>query len=302
MSSLALLPLCFALGYLLRLSGRLPLEAHKALNAVVINVALPALVLRHVHGLTLDPALLLPAVMPWVLFGLGVAFFGLVGRFRGWSPHTIGGLMLTGGLANTSFVGLPMIEAFYGPGLLSVGIVADQLGSYFVLGTLGVLAATLLSAAGPVSFGLLLRSVVSFPPFQAMVLAIVLSPVPYPDAVTVLLDRLSAMLTPLALISVGYQLRFSGIRSNLAELSAGLFYKLLLGPALMAVLFATGFKLHGAVLQVSVFEAAMGPHIGAAIVAINHGLNPRLVTLMVGLGIPLSLLTASMWSQLLRGI
>jgi predicted permease len=44
---------CFALGVLLRRSGRLPEDAHKVLNAFVINVALPALVLRHVpppHG------------------------------------------------------------------------------------------------------------------------------------------------------------------------------------------------------------------------------------------------------------
>jgi hypothetical protein len=33
--------------------------------------------------------------------------------------------MLSGGLANMSFVGLPMIEAFYGPAFLSVGILVE---------------------------------------------------------------------------------------------------------------------------------------------------------------------------------
>ena len=37
--------------------------------------------------------------------------------------------------------------------------------------------------------------------------------------------------------------------------------------------------------RVTVFEAAMGPQIGGAIVAVQHGLNPPLVSLMVGLGI-----------------
>jgi len=37
--------------------------------------------------------------------------------------------MLTGGLANTSFIGLPMIETFYGPQFLGLGILIDQLGS-----------------------------------------------------------------------------------------------------------------------------------------------------------------------------
>ena len=41
----------------------------------------------------------------------------------------------------------------------------------------------------------------------------------------------------------------------------------------------------------TIFEAAMAPQIGAAIVAMEHKLDPPLVTLMVGIGIPLSFLT-----------
>jgi predicted permease len=87
------------------------------------------------------------------------------------------------------------------------------------------------------------------------------------------LDRLAATLTPLALVSVGYQLRFGGIRASLRELSAGLLYKLVLGPALVALLFVVGLRAGGPVLQVTVFEAAMGPQIGGAIVAMDHGLR-----------------------------
>jgi predicted permease len=59
---------------------------------------------------------------------------------------------------------------------------------------------------------------------------------------------------------------------------------------------------NGAVTQVTIFEAAMAPQIGAAIVAIEHKLDPPLVTLMVGIGIPLSFLTLPLWWYLLRGI
>jgi predicted permease len=48
--------------------------------------------------------------------------------------------------------------------------------------------------------------------------------------------------------------------------------------------------------RVTLFEAAMGPQIGGAIVAVQHGLNPPLVSLMVGLGISLSFLTLPLWS------
>ena len=39
----------------------------------------------------------------------------------------------------------------------------------------------------------------------------------------------------------------------------------------------------------------MGPQIGGAIVAIQYGLKPALITLMVGVGIALSFLTLPLW-------
>ena len=48
---------------------------------------------------------------PWLLFALGAAFFWTVGRTLGMSRSTTGALTLTGAMANTSFVGIPMIGA-----------------------------------------------------------------------------------------------------------------------------------------------------------------------------------------------
>ena len=53
------------------------------------------------------------------------------------------------------------------------------------------------------------------------------------------------------------------------------------------------------ILSVTVFEAAMGPMIGASIVAMDHELDPPLLTLMVGVGIPLLFLTIPVWWHLL---
>ena len=94
-------------------------------------------------SLKLDSSLILPALMAWIMFGIGCAFFWFMGRALRLSPATTGGLMLTGGLANTSFIGLPMIQTFYGSEYLGLGILIDQVGSYFVLSTLGVLVASI---------------------------------------------------------------------------------------------------------------------------------------------------------------
>ena len=298
MNNYVLLGACLLLGFFLRRSGRLPDNAAASLNGFVVHISLPALTLTYVHGLKLDTSLILPALMAWVMFGVGCGFFWLAARALGFSRATTGGLMLTGGLANTSFIGLPMIDTFYGPQFLGLGILIDQLGSYFVLSTLGILVASLYSGHS-MNAKTVIRKIVLFVPFQAFVLALLLMPFEYPIWLDELLKRLGATLVPIALVSVGYQLQLSQVRGKAYALTVGLVFKLAVAPALILLLFAGVLGAEGPVLSVTVFEAAMGPMIGASIVAIDHELDPPLLTLMVGVGIPLSFLTLPVWWHLL---
>ncbi len=303
MNNIILLLVCFGLGIALRAGGRLPETAPAALNGFVVNVSLPALTLVTLHGLKLQPQLALSALMPWMLFGAGVGFFWLVGRVLGLSRSTTGALMLTGSLANTSFIGLPMIETWYGAKYLGIGIVVDQLGSYLVLSTLGiVLAGACASRSARFDARALARKVFSFAPFVSLLAALALTPVSYPQWVVLLLGRLGGTLVPLALVSVGFQLRLSQIRGRMKVLALGLGFKLVLGPLLMLAVLVGVLGQRGPVIQVTLFEAAMGPMIGAAIVAMDHDLDPSLVTLMVGLGIPLSFATLPAWWWLLQAL
>jgi predicted permease len=102
------------------------------------------------------------------------------------------------------------------------------------------------------------------------------------------------------LFSVGLQLRFDQTRGIKTALALGLAFKLLLAPAVLALLYFSFARTGDDVARVTLFEAAMGPQIGGAIVAIQHGLNPPLVSLMVGVGITLSFITLPLWSQLLH--
>lgn len=101
-------------------------------------------------------------------------------------------------------------------------------------------------------------------------------------------------------MSVGYQLRFADLRGRIPALTLGFFFKLMLGPLLIAIVLVKLIGSAGPVTQVTIFEAAMGPQIGAAIVAMEHKLDPPLVILMVGLGIPLSFLTLPLWWYVLQ--
>jgi predicted permease len=301
MANIILLALCLLAGIGLRKTGRFPAETPAALNGFIIHIALPALAILHIHSLKIDASLLLAAAMAWILFGCAWLLFGAAGRVFRVDPRTTGALLLVAGLGNTSFVGLPMIEAYFGKEHLGIGIIADQLGSFMVLSTLGILAATIYSS-GNASPQQMARKILLFPPFQALVLALVLRPFPFPAWVSVILEKLGGTLTPLALVSVGFQLRLSGLRDVIKPLSAGLFYKLVLGPALIMLLYVLLLGARGPVVQVTIFESAMAPMITAGIIAIDHNLKPHLVGMLVGIGIPLSFITLHLWHLLLTGI
>ena len=96
---------------------------------------------------------------------------------------------------------------------------------------------------------------------------------------------------PLALVSVCHQLRLSAVGGRFKELCLGLGFKLLLQPLAILLTYQGVLGLRGPIAPVTIHEAAMGPMIGAGIVAMDNDLDFLLVTLMVGINIPLSFLT-----------
>jgi predicted permease len=301
MNNIILLLLCLGIGAALRATGRLPENAHGVLNTFIIYVSLPALILTHIRGIELQPGLFYAVAMPWLLFAAGAAFFWSIAKTMRFTPQTTGGLILSSGLGNTSFVGLPMIEAFYGASGLAVGILIDQLGTYMVLSTAGILVAALYSSR-TVSLREIAQRIATFPPFIALIAALLLLPFEYPQWLGEVLRRLGDTLVPLALVSVGYQLRLNELNGTKMPLTMGLGFKLLIGPLILMLLYVNLLGARGPVVQITLFESAMGPQIGAAIVAIQHGLNPSLITLLVGSGILLSFLTLPMWWYVLQSV
>jgi malate permease and related proteins len=50
-----------------------------------------------------------------------------------------------------------------------------------------------------------------------------------------------------------------------------------------------------AVSKIAVLEAAMPPMLGASMIAMDHELEPDLVAALIGIGVPLSMLTDWLW-------
>ncbi len=191
-----------------------------------------------------------------------------------------------------------MIEAWIGRDGLPYGIVIDQLGSYLALSTFGLMVAARYSGQ-PLHWSEMARRIVTFPPLVALVIALVLRPVTFPPVLDDALARLGATVAPIALLSVGCQLRLGALRTHLNAVALGLGYKLVLGPLVIALALVLLFQLDAPTTSLArtviVFEAAMGPMIGAAVVANHFKLNNEVTSLMVGLGVPLSLIGAPLW-------
>jgi predicted permease len=282
-------------GILLRKSGRLPDSTPNILNRYVIWIALPAAILATVPTLDLDASHLIPATMPWFVFIVGFVIFWIASKPMGIEKRTLGALLLTGTLGNTSFVGFPMLRALIGEESLKTAIMIDQAGSFLVVSSLGLITANVFSRH-ETSVKEILRRIMLFPPFIVLLLALLLRSIEIGDGFTSFFRILSYTLGPAALIAVGYQLRFnkSLLRKKSKVLTLGLTYKLLIAPALVAWCYSL-LAIDDQAWLVTSLEAAMPPMITAAIIANEHGLDDELTSLMVGIGIPLSIVTVPLW-------
>src|ERR1019366_29213 len=216
----------------------------------------------------------------------------LAGRAR------IGALTLVGGLGNTAFMGCPMIEALRGAPGLSLAVIGDQTGCFTAL-VIGGVAVTVIYAGRELRPWQIVRQIVLFPAFLALVAGILIGLAGGPfEILHALCARLAATLTPLALFSVGLQQRLELPRSRLSAVGCALGWKLLLAPAL-CVLLGRLTGVTGLVLAVGVLQAGMAPMVSAAILADQYGLEPALANAVLGLAILLCLASVPWLNTLL---
>jgi len=297
MSNLALVLVCLGLGLLLQRSSRLPEQAPAALNFYVIYVALPAMVLTEIPKLTLDQQALLPIVSTWVVMILTMLLIWSTARWRGWSRPVTGAMMLVIPLGNTAFVGIPLIQALMPPEAIPYAILYDQFGTVIALNTYGIVVAAWYSGQNT-SARQVAKTIATFPPLIALVLAFALFPFEYPQWFSYSTDRIAQSLVPVVMLAVGLQWRLKLDRQYLSPALFGLGYKLVLIPAVVFALFY-GLGWHSIAAQTVVLQTAMPSMISAGVLAISHNLAPRLVSTVVGYGLLLSLVTVSLWSLLL---
>jgi predicted permease len=295
MTNFALIFICIAAGVTLSRLKILSPDAYKSVNAWLINVALPALALRYVPEIKWSLNILLPVLGPVVVWCGAWLFVRIYDHDKRLSPGSHTALLIACGLGNTAFIGFPMIAAFYGEQEIHHAVVFDQI-TFILFSTVGVI--TILRASAEktkkITFLSVAKKIFRFPPFIACLLALILPRFISISAAVPLLDKLVATMSPLALFSIGLQLRLGEIKKEWRLLSAGLLYKLVLAPCLILLL-ATFMQSTGNLPRISVFEAGMSTHITASLLAAQYKLNPQFSSLMVGTGIVAGFITSTGW-------
>lgn len=300
MENILLIFICLLFGFFLQKIKDFPADSYKTLNQFVIYISLPALALYYIPKIVLDKNLLFPLAVAWIGFAFSFAFFSLLAKRFGWSKKLTGCLILTAGLGNTSFLGFPIIQALYGDKGLQTAIIVDQPGTFVVMATLGIITAAVFSKGKP-DLGEISKKILFFPPFMAFAIAAVMNILhkDFTEELQLVCQKIGSTVTPLALVAVGLQLKIERYSKHWKFLGLGLFFKLIITPALFYILYRIVFKSEGQLIDVSIMEAAMAPMITAAILASNYGLKPKLSSMMVGFGIPLSFLTLAFWYLIL---
>ncbi|HIJ90809.1 MAG: AEC family transporter [Desulfobulbaceae bacterium] len=276
-----------------------PSETGRVLNLFVIYISLPALVILKIPELIFSQNLLVPAFMPWAILLFSCAVILSLSKLLKWNRATTGCLLLLIPLGNTSFLGIPMVKAFFGDQAIPYALLYDQLGSFLALATYGSLILALYGTGKSTpTIKSVAKKIISFPPFIALILAFAIKTLPYPPVAVSILKLLSSTLVPLVMIAVGFQLTLSLDREMISQLSIGLFIKLIAAPA-TALLLCRIVGLQGEAVQVSIFEAGMPPMVSAGALAILANLSPTLTAALVGIGIILSFITLPILYQFL---
>jgi len=277
-----LLFLC--IGLILKRLSIFPRETDRSLNLYVIYVALPALILLQVPSLQLTSHVLAAVFMPWavlVVSGLLVLAAGNLGR---WPRETVGALLLVVPLGNTSFLGIPMVEQFFGSSAVRYAVLYDQFGSFLALASYGTLILALYGKGEHPGLRQTCIKIITFPPFIALLTALFIPMEGLLAMLRPVLIMAAGSLVPVVLVAIGFQMQLLLPRHEIIPFTIGLLIRLLITPVIF-LLTCKFLGLTGRAIQVSLFETAMPPMVTAGALASIAGLKPGLTSAMVGFGI-----------------
>ncbi len=288
------------LGMLFRRIKAFPEQTAHVLNMFALYVSLPAVILLKVPEISFSRDTIVAAIVPWCMLLCSAILVMVLSRSMHWSRATTGVLLLVVPIGNTSFMGVPMVKAFFGEAGIPHLIVYDQIGTMLIFATYGAVILSLYGGERSNAPTIIKRALL-FPPTTALLIGLALRNWSYPQVVVNTLQDLAGVLTALVMTAIGYQMKLRLKPTTLKPLVAGLGIKLVIAP-LIALLGCRLFGLDSLVADISIFEAGMPPMVTACALAAAAGMGVELAIAMAGLGLVLAFATLPLLYVLIQSL
>jgi len=283
-------------------AGLEPVQTRKVLTSLVYYLLLPALVVSVLWEAELGNTTVFIALSAAFAVFTGFLLSLLVCRVCKARPAVRGAVILAAAFPNATYLGLPVLEATFGPWARSVAIQFDLFACTPLLFTLGVLIA---ARYGSATAGVhsMTRELLRIPALWAAFLAVSVNllDLEMHTLLAGVLGMLERGVVPLMLISLGLSLEWNRAHwRKLPTVVPVLLLRLMLIPALVA-LFASAIGLSGELRAAVVMEAAMPSMVIGIVFCDRYDLDVGLYATTVTVTTVLSLVTLPLWYGWLLG-
>jgi len=280
----------------LRPAGLEPVVTRKVLTSVVYYLLLPALVVSVLWRADMGSKTLLIALCGLFAVIAGLLLSLVLCRLCSARPAVNGAVILAATFPNVTYLGLPVLEATFGPWARSVAIQFDLFACTPLLFTVGVLVAARYGTA-QAGAAHMVRELIRIPALWAAIVAVTLNlaGVPIPSLLGGFLGLLERGVVPLMLFSLGLSLTWNRDQwRTLPTLIPVIVLRLLVVPA-GVTLFASAVGLSGDWRTAVVMEAAMPSMVLGIVFCDHYNLDVTLYATAVSVTTALSLVSLPMW-------
>jgi predicted permease len=295
-----------AAGYAGRKKGLIGEETKNFLSKTVYYFAMPALIIRSILSFDFDDTFRLDLVAHNLIVTSIICLITFFAAYFLKDARKRGSFNMSCFRSNQGYIGLPVINGFYGASAMSKTAVINGFDSPLVI-LLSALTLGIYRKDPEKTRRTVLRKFISFftnPLVMAAFASLLLSYLKVPllniPVADDFLEIAGYMSLPLALISIGASIRISRIRADLVPVLAAAVIKLLAMPLLAYILARFMFHFTGENLGLSVILTATPTSVSSYIMAAEMDADEEFMAASIGFTTFASVLTISLIKLLLN--
>ncbi|WP_169763963.1 AEC family transporter [Campylobacter mucosalis] len=256
----------------------------------VLCFAMPALIFDKIYHVNVDIRLLNVIGTGFLSTIIGALICIALCKILNFKKATTVSAVLLSLFGNTLFVGMPVVQGFFGENAVNEAIFYDQLATSIPISILGPL---ILSFGAPQKVSLFENTmkILKFPPFIALVAGFLAKNFQIPDFIFAPLRMFEGSVTPVALFAIGIGLSFGSIKSSYKGASIVLVCKMVVPPLIFFALAKFMQIQIDEVWLIGIFQCAMPPMVLASAMIMKAELDSSLAISAVAMGVAFSFVT-----------